>query len=342
MIEILSWRDDLRPAWEEYVHSRPDATIAHEPAWRDIIARTLGHRPHYLAARSNDRLVGVLPLFLTRTWWGKRLLVSIPWLDYGGVIADDSHIAGRLLTAAQELGKKLGVAYTEMRSVTPVSTDLPNRTDKVTFVMDLEAGTEALWKAFDAKLRNQVRKAEKSALETELGGVEYVNDFYRVFSVNMRDLGTPVWPRDLFVAVLEAFPKARIALVRREGQVVAGGLVLAFRDRLYVPAASAYRWARRWCPNHSLYWRLIRYGCENGFRFFDFGRSTWHSPTFKFKEQWVPQPTQLVWQYQLHRVDAVPQPAADNPRFRLLVRLWQQLPLPVANFLGPRVIRNFP
>jgi lipid II:glycine glycyltransferase (peptidoglycan interpeptide bridge formation enzyme) len=135
---------------------------------------------------------------------------------------------------------------------------------------------------------------------------------------------------------------ANIILVKKDNRAIAGGLLLAFKDRLYVPSASSYRDSLKLCPNHALYWEVIQKGCRDGFRFFDFGRSTWNSDTFNFKKQWTPHPTQLVWQYILNRTEVLPSINPDNPKYRLFINLWRKLPVPVATFLGPRVIRNFP
>jgi hypothetical protein len=159
----------------------------------------------------------------------------------------------------------------------------------------------------------------------------------------MRDLGTPVWGKDFFSAILKAFPQtSRIILVKSDLGPVAGGLVLSFKDRFYVPSASAYRGSLKMCPNHALYWRVIREACRQGKSYFDFGRSSQGSNTFRFKKQWVPHPTQLNWQYFLNKASQTPEINPSNPKYRLFIKTWQKLPIRLANFLGPKVIKNFP
>jgi FemAB-related protein (PEP-CTERM system-associated) len=233
--------------------------------------------------------------------------------------------------------------FAEFRSVDAVFGDLPVMDDKVTFLLELNKDPEIIFKGFNSKLRNQIRKARKSKLTTQFGGLELLPDFYRIFSWKMHSLGTPVWGYSHFENILKVFPgTAQIIMVKKDEKSIAGGLVLAFKDRLYVPSAAAYRSALKYCPNHALYWDVIKKGCEEGYGYFDFGRSRIDSSTYKFKIQWVPKPTQLKWQYHLARAKEIPKINPASPKYRLFINLWKKLPLSAANYLGPRVIKNFP
>jgi FemAB-related protein (PEP-CTERM system-associated) len=343
MMEVVDLKPELRDKWTAYVDDREDATICHRIEWHDIISATLGHKPRYLIAIDGDRVRGVLPMFQVSTWWRSRYMVSIPWLDYGGVLADDSVTGEALLERASEHGRSCGAKFVEMRSMWANLDSTAKRMDKVTFVLDMSPGKDEIWKGFNAKLRNQIRKPEKAGLTTEFGRQELLDDFYEVFAVNMRDLGTPVWGKNLFARVLADLPNnSELVIVRRGGRAIAGGLVLAHKDLLYVPSASSYRSERSSCPNHALYWQTIKRGMERGYKRFDFGRSTIDGPTYRFKKQWTPDPVQLTWQYQLIKAREVPALNPDNENFSLAIKIWQKLPLPVANLLGPRVIKNFP
>ncbi len=303
----------------------------------------LGHRPIYLIALRDGQVTGILPLFCVQTWWRSRYLISLPWIDYGGVCADDPESADMLVSEARLRSESARVEFMELRSVEEKVAKLVARTDKVTFLLKLQPDAEVLWKSFDAKLRNLIRKSRRFGLAAQFGGEELLREFYKVFSRNMRDLGTPVWGIRFFESILRTFQdRARIVLVKKQGQSIAGGLVLYFKDRVYVPSASAYRSSLRYAPNYCLYWSCIEKGCREGYQYFDFGRSSRHSNTFRFKKQWVAEPTQLTWQYYLCRAKKVPAISPENPKYRLMIGLWRKLPVTVANILGPRVIRNFP
>lgn len=343
MSQVVAYEEKHEQAWSRYVAESERATVAHQIEWREIMQIGLGHQPRYLICFDQERVTGILPLFLVRTWWKKQYLISLPWIDYGGIIADNQSTTQALLDSAVELAQIERAEFVEFRSMESDQLGLGERRDKVTFQLPLQEDHEVIWKGFNAKLRNQIRKSDKSGLTTEFAQLEGLDDFYRVFTRNMRDLGTPVWGRKFFEQILTKLPdRASLILVRDAKRVIAGGLVLKFKRSLYVPSASAYRESLRSCPNHALYWNVIKSGCENGMTSFDFGRSSHGSNTFRFKKQWVPDPTQLTWQYYLHLDQSLPQINPNNPKYRLLIYLWRKMPLPLANWLGPKVIRNFP
>ncbi|MCK5127027.1 MAG: FemAB family PEP-CTERM system-associated protein [candidate division Zixibacteria bacterium] len=343
MISVTEYSDIYKDKWNTYVESAAGTTIAHLIEWREIISSTLGHKPFYILAEKEDRICGVLPMFLVKTWWGSRQLVSIPWIDYGGILADDAESEKAIMDVAEQIAANLKAKCIEFRTVNAGELDLAHRTDKVTFWLPLNEDPDVLWKGFGAKLRNQIRKAEKSGLTTDFVGVDKLDEFYRVFCRNMRDLGTPVWGRDFYQAILTKLPNSsELILVKKDDKTIAGGLVLNFQGKVYVPSASSYREMLKFCPNHALYWAVIERACKNGDSFFDFGRSSKDANTFKFKKQWMPEPTQLTWQYYLNGIDEVPHVSPQNSKYQFFINVWRKLPMPIANFLGPKVIKNFP
>ncbi len=343
MPEVIEYTDSLKGEWTDFVAHSSGANIAHQIGWRDVIARGLGHQPRYLMAIENSKITGVLPLFEVTTWWRSAYLVSLPWIDYGGICSEDQVSTDLLCERASEITRELGAEFMELRSEVACSDKLVSSTNKVTFLLPLEKDPDIVMGRFNGYLRNRIRKAHKNGLTATFGGEEFLSDFYQIFSRNMRDLGTPVWGKSFFTEILREFPDtARVELVHAEGSPIAGALVLSFRGRLYIPSVSALRSKRKLCPNQALYWGVIKDGCERGDSYFDFGRSSWESPTFDFKKKWVPQPTQLTWQYQLNKTRELPSVNPENPKYKMAINIWRKLPLPIANLLGPRVIRNFP
>jgi len=343
MIKVIKYEDRYKEQWSAFIDKAEASTIAHRIGWLEVMQKGLNHQPEYLMALEGNRVVGVLPLILLRTFWGTRYMISLPWIDYGGVCADNFETERMLLMEACRITDRKKAQFMELRSVRAGNYDLQIRDDKATFLLDLEEGPDAILGGFNAKLRNQIRKSQKSGLTVEFDNEKFLPAFYKIFSWKMHNLGTPVWGIDLFKMIFKSFPETtRIILVNLDGQPVAGGLVLAFKDRLYVPSAAAYMSALKYCPNHALYWEVIKKGCEEGYRYFDFGRSRIGSNTYKFKQQWVPTPTSLSWQYHLARVEKLPSINPSNPKYELFINLWRKLPLSIANYLGPKIIRNFP
>ncbi|UCE67750.1 MAG: FemAB family PEP-CTERM system-associated protein [Candidatus Zixiibacteriota bacterium] len=343
MKEIVEYTEDYKVAWSKYVADSNTSTIAHQIGWKEVMEEGLGHEPRYLLALEGEDIRGILPLAMVRTFWRSSYVVSLPWIDYGGICADDFETEKMLIDKACRIADGEKAQFLELRSIEKANHNLSIREDKATFLLRLDGDPEVVWKGFNAKLRNQIRKSEKSGLATEFGGIESLPDFYRIFAWKMHDLGTPVWGMKLFESILRHFPEtAGIILVKRGEQAVAGGLLLSFKNRLYVPSAAAFRSALKFCPNHALYWEAIKKGCREDYEYFDFGRSALNSNTYRFKLQWVPEPTRLVWQYYLARLKDIPSINPSNPKYNLFINIWKRMPLKLANYLGPKVIRNFP
>lgn len=327
-------------AWTGYIERHPQATGYHAWPWRRVFKNAFGHDAVYLAVRDGQQVKGVLPLVYVRSAIFGRSLTSMAFLNYGGILADTPEVAQRLVDAARNEAARLDCPHVELRHIEQQFPDLPCRQHKVTMVLTLGPG---LWERLDRKVRNQVRKAQKSGLSVSAGGRELVPEFYRVFARNMRDLGTPVYARALFEQVLEQFPgRAAIHVVRLAGRPVAAGLTFRTGARIEVPWASSIREFNSLCPNHMLYWDIIDAAAQAGCTLMDFGRSTPNEGTFKFKEQWGASPVPLHWEYVVRAGQTLPAIAAGNPKFRLMVEAWKRLPLPVATMLGPAIVRGIP
>lgn len=335
---------DTRPdVWDAFVNQHPGANRYHVWGWRRIFEEVFGHETVYLAARRGDELIGVLPLVILRSRVFGSFAVSLPFVDGGGVCSSDADAASELVIHARRVAKERRLSHVELRHVAQQFPELPVRQHKVGMSMPLLPDAKQAWEALDRKVRNQVRKAEKSEMTARSGGVELVDAFYSVFKRNMRDLGTPVYPRRLFELTLRTFrDTARVFVVEKEKTVVAAGIALIHRDVIAVPWASSLREYRAQSPNNLLYWRMIEHAIASGCKTFDFGRSTPGEGTFQFKEQWGAQPVPLHWEYVMLNGGAPPELNPGNPKFKAAIATWKRLPVPVTAWLGPRIVRSIP
>ena len=343
-IDVVTACDADRGTWNDFVDRSSDAQAYHDYEWRGVLERTFGLRCHYLMALDGNRDVcGLLPLVHLESRLFGSFLVSLPYLNYAGLLADAGATRSRLAAEAWSLAQTLGASHVELRHRHSVALDLPFRDDKIAMQLSLPGSEEALWQRFSSKLRAQIRRPGKEGATCVAGGIELIEDFYRVFSRNMRDLGTPVFPRRLFAEILETFPDVtRLFVVHLNGAPVASGLTVGFRNRLEIPFASSLREFNRFSVNMLLYWTVIRFAITEGYETFDFGRSTADSGPYRFKKQWGAEPSPLHWHYCLPSGAELPKLNPDNPKFRLAVRVWRRLPLPVANWLGPSIVRHLP
>src|SRR5262249_27114874 len=159
------------------------------PAWLAVLQRSLRHTPYCLEAVEEGRTRGLMSLCYVRSLLFGRYLVSLPYLNYGGALADDDRVAGLLIDRAVRLAEALRVRYLELRHEFkfPHPALSGRQCDKVNMRMALPATADDLWGRLASSVRNQVRKGRKNGLTVHWGGRELLPEFYDVFSRNMRD-----------------------------------------------------------------------------------------------------------------------------------------------------------
>lgn len=331
--------------WDGFVRAHPGHSPYHLARAVAIGRAAFGLETCFLTARAKGgALRGVLPLVEQSSPWFGRFLTSLPFFNYGGLLVDDPAAIVALVDAAADLSRRRGARHVELRHAAALQEpELPTRLDKVSMILGLPADEEQLSRRLGAKLRSQIRRAEREQPQVDWGGREHLGEFHRVFARGMRDLGTPVYPRSFFECFWDALGESsRVLIVRAAGETRAVALVVRHANRLEVPWAMATPEAKRASLNMRLYWEMLRYAVATGAREFDFGRSTRDSGTYRFKAQWGAAPQQLHWHYCLPAGAAPPVMNATNPKYSLASALWRRLPLWCANALGPRLVRHLP
>ena len=317
----------------------------HSEPWVDAIARGLGHESHSLTSvDSENRLQGVLPLLHVRSPFFGSFLVSLPYLNTGGVWADDPSIATQLVDQAVAMADRWNVKHLELRH--EVRLDHPRltqeRTDKVHMRLALPTTADQLLAGFKSKLRSQIKKSGEQGLVVQFGGVALLAEFYSVFAVNMRDLGTPVYSKRLFHSILQSFGEdAELCVVRKDGRAIAASLLVHYPGLTEVPSASSLRKFGTLGANMWMYWHLLQRAIERGAATFDFGRSSEGSGTYKFKEQWGAKPFPACWQYYV-RQGSPADMRPDSPKKKKLIEMWSKLPVWVTKIIGPAIVRGIP
>ncbi len=357
MIDVRAVEDRDEAAWDRFLTTRSVAHHAYAWSWKKILPEVFGHRPFYLLAEKQTapdtrEVVGILPMFLLKSLLFGRALISVPYLNAGGIIADTAEIADLLRERAESVGRELDVDYIELRQreqFAPLEgkDGIVCRSHKVSMVLPLPSTAEALFDGFPPKLRSQIRRPSKSGVVAQLSGVDSteaasLKAFYTVFSEHMRDLGTPVYPRALFDSVRTHFKdRHRTITVWHEGKPVAAGITLRQGNGVEIPWASALKRVSKLSPNMLLYWAAIKTAIEDGAQSFDFGRSSPDAGTYRFKEQWGPTPVPLHWYYTGVKKE-IPDVNPRSPKYAAIVECWKRLPIGVANTVGPFLTRSLP
>jgi FemAB-related protein (PEP-CTERM system-associated) len=333
-----------RPAWDTVVGRNGRVPLSWHPTWLRVLEQGLKHVPYLIEAVEGDQTVGLLSLAFVQSRLFGRFLVSLPYMNYGGVIADDELVSRKLIDKAIELAEELDVRHLELRHKRALEhPQLTTRTGhKVHMIRELPTTPEGLLKQLQSNVRNHIRKGQKNGLVVSWGGEELLPEFYDIFCHNMRDLGTPVYSIELFRAVLRQFPdRVELCVVRLGTKAVAAGMPVHGWKTTEIPSASSLRRYNYTNANSLMYWNLLERAIERGQETFDFGRSTPGTSVCSFKEQWGAKPEPAEWQYYV-RAGNSNDMRPDNPRYQRLINLWRRMPVGLTRLIGPSIVRGIP
>jgi len=328
--------------WDAFVRRMAGWTHFHLYGWKSVFENVFGHESLYLAARDHtNRLCGILPLVRVRSRVFGHYLVSVPFLNYGGPLGDPRAV--KALTAeAVRFAQGDRVTLLELRNRTALDIPLEVSHRKITTVLRLHANdSDACWNALTSKMRTKVRRPQKSGVVVRFGPEE-LEPFFDTYSQNMRDLGTPTQSMRFFEEIREVFPTtAWFGAAYYQGQVIAGGCGLQWADEFEITWSSARREFRNLRASYLLHWSFIERAAGAGLAVYNFGRSTAGSGTHEFKDQWGGR-DEALWWYYLQSGDRAHTPSPHDKAFAWGPRVWQHLPLSLANWLGPRLVRYLP
>ncbi len=326
--------------WDAFVAACPSATFFHRAGWERILREVFRHDTHFLLASTGDEIRGVLPLAHVHSRLFGRSLSSLPFAAYGGVAALDEAAEAALVTHAEQLARSLGVEHLELRNTARRHPEWPAQDLYVTFRKPIEPTEEANMLAIPRKQRAMVRKGIKNGL---LATVDPdVDTFFALYADNVHRHGTPALSRRYFQALRQVFgDDCEVLTVRSaDGRPLSSVVSFYFRDEVLPYYAGDDFAARELAANDFKYWELMRRACARGLRVFDYGRSKVGTGPYAFKKNWGFEPTPLHYEYRLLTRDSIPQNNPANPKYRLMIEAWRRLPLPVANWLGPHIVRN--
>lgn len=332
------------PAWDAFVRATETATFFHRAAWEGVIRAVFGHATHYAMAEQDGAVVGVLPLARMKTMLFGDVLASTPFCVYGGTAAVTPEAAAALEAYAIDLQTKLGAPALEFRRIgaeDPGWTGRPALYYTFRKAIVLTGDDEKdMARNIPRKQRAEVRKGFKRGLASVSNSD--TDTLHRVYAESVRNLGSPVFPRRYFRALAEAFPDEHdVTTVLHEGRPVASVLNFHFRNEVLPYYGGGTVAARHMSANEVMYWEVMRRaGNERGATRFDFGRSKAGTGAFDYKKNWGFEPEQLHYCYRLAPGAAIPENNPNNPKYRLFIAMWKRLPVPVANLLGPPLVRG--
>lgn len=340
-IRLSAVTDEL--AWDQYVSTHPDATPYHRFAWVKSIEQAYHHKNISFIALEGDSVVGVLPCISMKKPFANTMFCSLPYCDLGFCLANNETIQKALITEAIKHLKSLKGTTFEYRDTSSVATDETTLDGKkVRMLLPLPETSEALMSGFKSKLRSQIRKSEKNGLTFEIASSpKNIDDFYQIFSINMRKLGSPVHSKKWFETIFNNYADNIIlSVVYAENTPIGAGIVLTNGNKACIPWASTVSEYNRLAPNMMLYWSLLQHVADTSISEFDFGRSTYNEGTYKFKRQWGAVPTPLKWSNLNSDIKNHDEAAGTSKTRELVENIWSKLPLKVTTVIGPKIRKH--
>lgn len=327
-------------AWDSFGRGSHGFTAFHRAGWERVNRQIMEHETVFLQAVSKQVICGILPLVRVKSRLFGHFLVSMPFVSHGGPLGSLDAISS-LVSYAVSMAREAQVDLLELRSRSALDVGLNVSHRKISVLLDLADSPEAQMKAFPAKLRSQVRRAQKEGVQVRHGS-DHIADFYRVFSRHMRDLGTPTLPERFFRALASEFGDDVWVTVAYQGDVpIAGGMGFRWGTEFEITWASALREYNRLSPNMLVYWSLMEKAIAERCTIFNFGRCSPGGNTHRFKLQWGGRDETLHW-YQWSPRAFTSTPSPDTGAFSLGPRVWRHLPLSIANLVGPKIVRSIP
>lgn len=327
--------------WEGFISQLPEANFFHRSGWKTVIEKAFRQKTRYMVAERDGDIVGVLPLVEIRSRLFGHALISTAFSIGGGVAALDDKAAEALDEFAVSHLKESGADYLEYRRPVRPHEGWVQKNDlyaNFSRAMLPDADEDLL--QIPRKQRAVVRKALKNeALEVRLD--DTVDDFYALYSLNVRNLGTPVFSKRFFAELKNEFgADCEILTITVDGRPVSSVMSFYHRDAVMPYFTGSHVDARRLGANDFMYWHVMRRAVDKGYSVFDFGRSKEGTGPYSFKKNWGFAPEPIVHEFCLKEGTQMPDLNPLNPKYAAMVAVWKKLPLPVANFIGPLVVRN--
>lgn len=340
--------------WDDYIEAHPNKTPHHRFEFLTIINKAFGHHCFgYVAQDKNGEIMGVVPMVQTQSYLFGNYATSIPFFNYGGILASCDEAEQSLLQAVKTFAIQNKLSSFQLRQTNEiVGTELSVRKDKSCMLLTLPQEMKQIGEGNAkkrAKLRSQaqlaLRKSDEmgASVHQLFGHRDLLNDYYEVFAHHMRDLGTPVYSKSFLETLLDVLDSnAILTVIYWRGKPVGCGFLIRCGDYMEIPWASTLREVNPFSVNTHMYWNILSHALSSGVKTFDFGRSSIGSGTYKFKKQWGAEPKQCYWYTWAPKAEDAPYLSPNNVKFNLAIKLWKKLPVWLTKIIGPPIFKNLP
>lgn len=270
------------PRWADFVATHPAATPFHHPDWTRLVAGCYGFRAFAVAVSDASGVIRAgLPVVEVRHLRGGPRWVSLPYTDYCAPLispgTQEEAQEEQLVAALRQSSRAAGVRRVEIRA--PIAGGSTAGPRALRHVLALGPDPAAVYAGFHrSQVQRNIRRAEREGLTVRLGSSPHdlVDIFYQLHLRTRRRQGVPVQPRRFFRLLWDnaiATGLGSVLIAEAAGQPIAAAVFLTWNETVIYKfgASDEGSWSLR--PNHLLIWHAIRAACEQGCRWFDFGRT---------------------------------------------------------------------
>jgi CelD/BcsL family acetyltransferase involved in cellulose biosynthesis len=290
--------------WLRLVQHDPAATAFHHPAWSRVMTETYGFSSFVLAQHGRDGELGAgLPVVEASRPLGRRRMVALPFTDYCPPLAtseEDLDAFAIALGSRRDFG---GESPLEIRAELLPSTGAQLQTVGSRHLVDLEPDPHAVFRRLHRnRIQKRVRRARELGVEATLGrSRDDLETFYRLHCETRKRQGVPVQPvrfiRSIWREMIEP-GLGFIVLARIGSKPIATALFLAWNRHLIYKYGASDRLHWNLGANFLVHWTAMEWGCLNGCRVYDFGRTdTEHVSLREFKAAWGGSEVPLVYSH---------------------------------------------
>ncbi|MHC4205522.1 MAG: GNAT family N-acetyltransferase [Planctomycetota bacterium] len=335
------------PRWDEFVTAHPYGWICHLAGWKKVLEDAFPHmRGHYLILQDeNTRAIrAAMPVFEVKSWIMGTRLVSIPYATLSDPLVSSAEDFETLFESVIALSKQVHASYIQIRSHNSQPLIRDSRVASTCVYkhhyLQLSDDPERLKKNFHRTcVRQRISRAIKSGLTLRtIDGESSLRDFYRLYVLSRKHLGLPPQPYAFFRSLWQTFSGSgyvRVLLALKGNEPIAGSILLKFKERVSVEWMVSDVKYRDLSPNHYLFWQAMKSAWEEGFKIFDFGRTSHNNHhLMDFKARWGTKITDLPNYYYPSSLSGKLAEPESSQRYRLISTVCRKAPLCVTIPIG--------
>jgi len=331
------------PRWIAFLASNTDINIFYHPAWMNVMAKSYGYHPFVLASvDTNGQLVAGVPLMEVYTPVNGRRWVSLPFSDYCRPLCKDGN---SLSVFTEQLLQEVGrnhIPMLELRGSYPAHSSLAVHSEHVIHKLELASDITTIWKGVHSMHQRNVKVAMENNVEiVYCAEIKHVAEFYDLHLHTRRRLGVPIQPWKFFVHLKELLidqGHGFLLLAYKDHQCIAGAIFLNWQDTFTYKFGASMEHSLKYRPNNLIMWTAIKYAFEQGFRYFDMGRTDLENIGLRtYKGRWGAKETQLF--YSIFK--SKPGRATEGRLTQYMHHVIQRSPAWVCRFTGELLYKHF-